>query len=248
MGLSLSDYQTLIVKLLPRGMAWAGANLRSLLQSFAPSLQRVDAQIETIFQEAIPSTAVQCLSDWERILGIPDEIFPLATDTATRQANIVAKLRATGGQSAAYYTSIAATLGYTITFTDCYQPFYAGKSCAGDLLYSQAWAYAFTVNVTTATCSNLTYDPTAAPNRRVYDPVLESMINTLKPAQTVVIYSYPLPAPCMWMEMRTYYPGSIVFMGDDESTLYLCVQNTSAGDWRVNKSPSNPEYWVPYQG
>ena len=191
MGLSLNDYKDLIIKLLPKGQAWEGSKLQALVQGFAPELQRADAQIEALFTEALPSTTNQCIGDWERIAGLPDQAFPVASTLAARQGNLVAKLSAQGGQSAAYFIAIALRLGYTITIEDCYQVFAAGFH-AGDSVYGVDWAFTFTVHCSALPDGESTITNGSLPAlRQVYNERLEAVFNVLKPAHTIALFTYP---------------------------------------------------------
>jgi uncharacterized protein YmfQ (DUF2313 family) len=191
LGLNLNDYKNQIIRLLPKGQAWEGPKLHALVQGFAPELQRADAQIEALFSEALPSSTNQCIPDWERIAGLPDAAFPVASTLSQRQGNLVAKLSAQGGQSAAYFIAIALRLGYTITIEDCYRVFAAGFK-AGDSVYDTDWAFTFTVH-----CSVLPVGEGTTTNwtlpilRQVYNPRLEAVFNALKPAHTIALFTYP---------------------------------------------------------
>lgn len=68
--------------------------------------------------EMQPSETVQLLSAWERDYGLPDCCSAGATTIAQRQAALCAKIAAQGGQSAAYYESVAAAFGLQITITE----------------------------------------------------------------------------------------------------------------------------------
>ena len=191
MGLSLSDYQGLVPQLLPKGRAWQGANLNALVQGFASEFERIDQQIQTLWTEALPSTTQNCIADWERITGLPSAAFPASSVLGQRQANVVAKLSAQGGQSKAYLISVMANLGYTATITDGYRPFEAGFGVAGQPIYSPAWAYTFTVNVTAIPSTEfLTWVPTNSELRQYTNTRLESAIAAIAPGHTVALYAY----------------------------------------------------------
>jgi uncharacterized protein YmfQ (DUF2313 family) len=174
MGLRQDSYNTLIVKLLPQGQAWRGDNLKTLVQAFALEVKRMESKIEQVFSEAIPSTSIDCLSDWETVCGLPDAGTSLATTTLGRQNNVIARLVATGGQNAAYFEQIGASLGYEVTITDAFRPFRVGDS-VGNLLYSTAWMFVFTVTV--ANCA-------------AADPIFEQLIDKYKPAHTTAIFEW----------------------------------------------------------
>jgi uncharacterized protein YmfQ (DUF2313 family) len=174
MGLSQDSYNKLIVKLLPQGQAWRGDNLKTLIQAFALEIKRMESKIEQVFAEAIPSSSIGCLSDWETICGLPDAGTSLASTTTGRQNNVIARLVATGGQSAAYFEQIGASLGYEVTITDAFRPFRVGNA-VGNALYSTAWMFVFEVNVT---------------NVSTADVIFENIVNKYKPAHTTVLFEW----------------------------------------------------------
>jgi uncharacterized protein YmfQ (DUF2313 family) len=174
MGLSQANYKNLIIKLLPQGQAWRGANLTALVQAFAIEAKRMSDKIEQIFAEAIPSTASDCLSDWESVCGLPESGTSLASTTLGRQNNVIARLVATGGQNAAYFEQIGASLGYDVTITDAFRPFHVGNT-VGNALYSTAWMFVFEVNVTNASAA---------------DVIFENIVNKYKPAHTTALFEW----------------------------------------------------------
>lgn len=111
-------------------------------------LDDVSESAADLLLEKFPYTALLNITDWERICGLS------ATDTTTLQERrnaVVAKLRAIGGLSRAYFIKLAADMGYTITIDEPFategphvwritfadQPiyeFYADQSCAEELL------------------------------------------------------------------------------------------------------------------
>jgi len=195
MGLSQADYAAQIVQLLPRGKAWQGELLQQLVQAFAAECARVDAQGVVLVTEAFPQTTNQCLPDWERVAGIPSAVWPAvvpSSNISQRQRNLVAKLSAQGGQSIPYLISVATLMGYTISsITDCYSPFTCKSNC-NDLLYGEAWAFTFTVNVSALPAGETVAFDGSLPMLRQYSNArIEAVINSLQPAQTVSLFTYP---------------------------------------------------------
>ena len=174
MGLSLDFYKSQIVKLLPVGRAWEGSNMAALVASFANEIKRACDGVDNVIVDAIPDTTTECITDWERICGLPDVGNSLSATIDGRRQDIISRLRATGGQDKLYFIGVAAGLGRTITISDGTRPFCAG-SFAGELLYGTAWVYVFTVHVT---------------DTGVSDARLEYLINKLKPAHTIAIFVY----------------------------------------------------------
>lgn len=171
-GISVEVYTEQLMKLFPLGRAWEGQNLELLMAAFAQEIKRASDAIEGILIDSIPITSTNFLEDWERICGIPEPLQVLSETIEGRRSAIISKLRSTGGQSKAYFISVALALGQVITIDDGTDYFHAG-SLAGDLIYGVQWVFSFTVNITGAS-----------------DPRLEYTINRLKPAHTVAIFNY----------------------------------------------------------
>jgi len=124
-----------------------------------------------IFGDTVAETSVQ---DFERVLAIT----PSAGDTLeTRRGRIVAGLRALGGQTKQYYIDLLAALGETAAINE-HQPFRVGVGRVGQRLFQQP-DIVFAWNITfTGWTGNISQS------------VVEDMINMLKPAHTMVSFTY----------------------------------------------------------
>lgn len=195
MGLTATDYLAHLQALLPQGPAWptdADAELTKLLTAWADELARVDGRAAELVEEADPRTTAELLADWERVVGLPDACVAALAGTQTtaqRRAALVGKLTTIGGQSAAYYIALAASLGYTITVTE-----FTLHDVEDDVehpLTGPPWQFAWQVNAALDTVGQLAVTDT------VEDPLawwgnelLECVINRLKPAHTHVLFAY----------------------------------------------------------
>lgn len=187
------QYRDLLSRLLPPGPIWQLARaleLDGLLLAIGDELTRIHNRGRTMLDDADPSTAVELLPDWERVLGLPNPLIGTPGTVAERQAIAWATLIAKGGQNAAYYIGLAAALGITITITEPCQPFRVGHR-VGAPLYSLAWAYGWIVNA-----PNGPIVPFRAGTRVGYrlqdarQPALEGVIGPLIPAHTIVVFRY----------------------------------------------------------
>jgi uncharacterized protein YmfQ (DUF2313 family) len=189
---SAADYLSLLQALLPPGDAWPrdpGATLTTVLGAMAPEFALDDARADDLLNEADPRTTTEMLSDWETALGLPDCCAGPASGLAARRQQVVAKLTSLGGQSPAWFVSLAANYGFAITVT-VFPPFTTGSGC-DDVINGGAWNYAWQVNagavpVTEMDCDALCDDPLQAWGL----PLLECVIKAAAPAHTTVIFAY----------------------------------------------------------
>lgn len=171
------DYAAAGRALLPRGRVWpddpASVQGRAMA-AIGRTLERSDAAAVALLTDAFPVAPVDLLPEWEASLGLPDPCLGASPTLAQRQAQVAARFVSGGGQSIAYYTRFAASLGFTITVRQ-YRPFQVGVDAVGQPLIGEAWAFAWGVNVT-ANTSGLTTD------------VLRCELEAIKPAHTVISY------------------------------------------------------------
>lgn len=138
----IDAYRDALVALLPPGRALTralGRGIPKLLEACAVEPARVHERTLDLLDEADPSTATELLTEWEDLLGLPDECSSPTTLEGRRAAS-VGRLVGTGGHSQTDYEALAATLGYSITVTHR-APFRAGRSAAGDALSNDPWAH-----------------------------------------------------------------------------------------------------------
>lgn len=191
---SASDYASAMASLLPRGRAWPrdpDTNLMRLIGALAPTYQRNGATAAQLVADIFPRTTTALIPEWEETLGLPDPCTPLNPTTEQRRAAILAKFIGSGGQSAPYFISVAAALGYTVTVTN-YSPFRVGTNAVGDHLNGADWAQTWAINSALTTVSYF-----AVGQSTVGDPLaswgnatLECRMNQIKPAHTVLQFHY----------------------------------------------------------
>lgn len=121
---SLDDLVHAFLARLPTGPAWPrhpvstlAAVVRGLMGLPRRMLERAALFLNI---EAFPPTADLLLSDWERVLGLPEPCLPAATTVPERRAAVLEKLRRRPGrQDRAYFLELADRLGYAdITITE----------------------------------------------------------------------------------------------------------------------------------
>lgn len=173
-------------KLLPAGKLWnllPDSVLSRLFLAFGDEFARVDARGAALIEETDPRTATETLSDWERMLGLPDaDILAVPETDEERRLAIVQKFIRRGGQTPAYFLQLAAAGGYTgaNTITEGYAAtvFRYGTSTMGQPMRNHYWAHVWEMNVATPPGVALTHAE------------LEAVIRRAAPAHTVVVFNY----------------------------------------------------------
>lgn len=189
------DYEAQALALLPRGPAWPwapGAPVQQLGSGWAYSLARVHGDVVALIDEADPSTTFELLGDWERVAGLPDPCalaFGGDQELGQRQASLLAKITSAGGQTPAYYISVAQSMGYDITITE-----FREHTVDDDVdaeLHGEPWAHAWSINAQASTVTELTVDDTVDdPLAWWGDAALECVFERIKPSHTVLIFTY----------------------------------------------------------
>ncbi len=172
--LTSTEYRDQLAQLLPRGKLWErvlDGRLGQVLHALADELARVHDRGQDVIEEADPRTTDELLADWERVTGLEGE----GTD-AERRAVVWAHLTARGGQSAAYFAAIAASLGLEVTI-ETVLPFRCDRSTVGTPLYDDGWAFVWWVTGPAATSAALRAQ-------------LEAIFEQHKPAHTIVHFAW----------------------------------------------------------
>ena len=129
-------------RLLPKGALWeaaAGSVMLARLQAAADEALRLYGRAADLRRQAHPGEVDELVDEWEAEYGLQGD------GTLTqRQAALLAKYRAVGGQSPRYYIDVAAGLGIVITIEKP-RPFYVGTHGAGDLVGEIEWAFTWIV-------------------------------------------------------------------------------------------------------
>jgi uncharacterized protein YmfQ (DUF2313 family) len=137
----------------PQGWAWPQDQAATTWKSFLPLAQLLadfEAQADAQLVETNPRNAVQLLEDYERVLG-PDPCMRDASGLGIDDRQRVAYQRwtARGGQSIAYFTALAASLGVAITITEQVVS-ECGVSVCGDDMAAEGGQFAWLVTLPTS--------------------------------------------------------------------------------------------------
>lgn len=189
------DYTRQLQQLLPHGPAWTrdpDAVLTRLLAALAAEFARLDARAHLLLDEVHLPTTWELLSDWERVMGLPDACTPVTGSIAERRAALIQKLATAGGQTPAFYVALAGNLGFEIEIieqdpdVDAYAPFLD--------ISGGRWRLVWRVNVLTETDYSAFRVGVSRVGERLVEGGaldLECVIRRAAPAHTQVIFSYP---------------------------------------------------------
>lgn len=189
-----ADYLAALQALMPRGRVWprdGAAVMTKVLAGLTPAYERQNARSNNLLVDAFPTTTIELLPEWEETLGLPDPCAGIAPSIDARRAQVIARIKATGGQSVAYFIAYALALGYVITVTQ-FIPARAGILSASDPVNGDDWAHAWQVNAPLNTVSYAYAGTMSAGDALAYwsNAVLECELGEIKPAHTILIFSY----------------------------------------------------------
>jgi uncharacterized protein YmfQ (DUF2313 family) len=190
------QYVELLKNLFPTGAAWPRAvssGFHKLFEAIAEEFVRFDTRLGVdLVNEADPQTTSELLTDWERIVRLPDDLqTELGPTVSQRRRDILRKLTFRGGQSRQFFVDLAAAFGYTVTIEETF-PFRAGRNRAGDRCYDVDWIHHWRVK-SDGEVSNWFRAGSGRSGDRIRtwsNDALEAVIGSAKPGQTVVHFVY----------------------------------------------------------
>lgn len=163
-----------------------------------------------------PYFSADLIQDWERVLAITPE-----TDSGYQQRldAVLLKLSETGGLSIPYFIRLAESIGYTITIDEL-QPFRAGTSRCGEILYIPDIIFTWRVNIYGLDVPVYYFNAgSARAGDRLMtmgDRVIENTFNELKPAHTLCFFRYASE-----IQEPLYLDGSFILDGEQSMTGYI---------------------------
>lgn len=193
-GFGAADYAAGMAELMPIGEAWQlseAAPLADLTAALAVEFARLDARAASLVEESEPRVASELLSDWERVLGLPDPCVTTFQGNQERRQAITGRLQPALSPSRAFFIALATALGYEITIDEFRSP--AEADAAGISYTGEGWAHTWRVNVSSGTAIrsfNVGGGKVGEPLRTWGDEALECQFNRNKPAHTTVLFAY----------------------------------------------------------
>ncbi|MDD6911410.1 YmfQ family protein [Actinobacillus minor] len=147
-------------------------------------LDRVELSANRLFS-GLNIFSGMLINDWERVCGLnKNRDKPLSE----RISAVVTKLNEKGSLSIPYIIKKAKELGYDIQIHEP-QPFIAGVSRVGDMLWDRDIIWSFFVDVHTVTDNYERFRSSLSKTGdslmgRFFDPVLETLLDEIKPAHS----------------------------------------------------------------
>lgn len=212
-GTLLGKYKDLLVNLLPKGRLWQPQEqpvFKGLLDSLANELCRVEQRAIDLLFEADPrqTTQAELLTDWQRLLGLPDECTPEIQTIDEKQQQITQKYTNVGGLSKTFYEALTLNLGFVVIVENRVN-FIAGRARAGDKLTNYfnrvfeagdtagtqlreiGWRFYFEVNMPIEAATVFVAGSDAGdPIRTFENPVIECTMQKLKPARAAIFPTF----------------------------------------------------------
>lgn len=193
---SEADYLQQLVALLPPGPAWEPEQvpeIHRLLEGLSLEFARIDGRVSDMIDEADPLTVRELVSDWERVMGLPDPCMGESPSFEERRKAVRTRHVAVGGQSIAYFVGLARELGYpNATITEHRAPRF-GRARFGKARFG-TWGQQFfwTVNLGQLIAGGRRWGVTLWGERFGKNPnsAIECLIRRYAPAHTVVTFNY----------------------------------------------------------
>lgn len=165
--------------------------LSAAIEAEANALTRADAQADGVYSTIFADSGMG-LSDWERVLALPDPCLVGESQTVRQRVQaVVSKLQGRGGQSKPFFIALAKSLGYDITI-DTFKPARAGIARAGAPLNGGDWSFTWRVNAPPVTVSHAVAGITGAGDRLSAwgNKALECRLSQMKPAESILLFGY----------------------------------------------------------
>lgn len=178
---TVAQVKRMLLQLAPDGPIWRSPNVEALFEGLAGGWQSLLDRVADALLEMWGSTASETLAQWITEWGLDTDACStgIPSTEAEQQVLVAGRSTAQGGQSASYYTAVAAAMGIAITIDEApYDPPRCGVArCGVDSLNGEYAAHTWRVTAPAATSA----DSRAS---------LECVINRTKPAHTAVEYVY----------------------------------------------------------
>ena len=206
--------------LLPQGEAWTRdprSTFARLLNALGLGVAAPQQRAADLIEETDPRTAVELLTQWERVLGLPDDCLPNPTGLEQRRALVTSRVVGEGGGSIAWFKALAAAIGYEIEIEEgSSNPTRIGATC-GDELIGAGNDFVWTIRAPLGQVQRAVCGEARVGDRieSFGDQLLECVMRRAAPAHTLLTFAYS----------NGLY---VLVLIDSDGTSYL-IQSTAGG-------------------
>lgn len=194
---NLDDYAAQFMNLLPRGPAWDNVDaglLREMIYGIVIEYTRISDKMCVLENETYPLNSTQLITDWERVLGLPDDCSAnIAQARGERRAAVAARLATIAEPTPGFFVSLAADFGYSIEVIE-YFPARAGIARVGDRINAPGNEFTWSVVIPgnyTQSRRAIVGDTQIGDRIATWgDGSLECLIRQYKPAHTTLLFQY----------------------------------------------------------
>ena len=165
--------------------------LSATIEAEANAMDLADAQASMVYNAIFPDSG-EGLTDWERVLTLPDPcLVGQAQTVGQRVQAVVSKSQGGAGQSKPFFIALAKSMGYDITIAT-FRPARAGVARAGDPINGGDWNFTWLVNAPNVTVSHARAGVTGAgdPLSAWGNRALECRLGQMKPAESILLFGY----------------------------------------------------------
>lgn len=193
----LDDYAAQLMNLLPRGPAWDNVGdglFLDLVYAIVAEYTRISDKMCVLENETFPLNTTQLLTDWERVLGLPDSCTAgISQSTGERRAAVATKLATIAEPTPRFFISLAADFGYSIDVIE-YLPARVGRARVGDRINGLGFEFAWAIVIPgsyTQSRRAVVGDTQIGDRIATWgDGSLECLMRQYKPAHTTLLFLY----------------------------------------------------------
>lgn len=178
---------------LPSGWAWVrdpDSNWGRTLTPLAHEQILFELSAEAMLTEATPSTSLQLLPDYERVLGADPCVAAASATLQERRASAHLRWTRTGGAARRDYVALAAALGYAIEIEE-FRPSRSGRMRAGERLRGQRAQWSWRITLPRTQPVRFRAGRSRAGDRLLAFglPLLQCQLSQTVPAHTVLVFA-----------------------------------------------------------
>ena len=191
-----ADWLEQLRALLPPGPAWDpdfAPEIDAILWALAAEFARLDARAVNLLEEIDPLTMVELLTDYERVMELPDECLGPYTTFDERKREVLRRLVGIAGQTPEWFRQLAVEHGYTNARVIEYRAPRFGRARFGrDRFGTWAQQFFWRLALGERLAGGSRFNVTRFGERFGGNPnsAIECLVQRWMPAHTVVDFSY----------------------------------------------------------